>query len=76
MKLLSDAMQHKNDNFVIFVNFCDASKKSKKFCLHMLYSVCQIENEYKLEENKDRKSTNRLLCLIKVIQVWFSNFVY
>ena len=72
MKLLSDVGQRKNDNFVIFVNFCDASTRSKNFCL--LYLVRQIENfcmavgpEYKLEEIEARKTRNRLLHLIKSV---------
>ena len=72
MKLLSDVGQRKNDNFVIFVNFCDASTRSKNF--RLLYSVRQIENfcmavgpEYKVEENEDIKTRNRLLRLIKSV---------
>ena len=72
MKLLSDVGQRKNDNFVIFVNFCDASTRSKKF--RLLYLVHQIENfymavgpEYKLEENEDIKRRNRSLRLVKSV---------
>ena len=72
MKLLSNLGQCKNDDFVIFVNFYDVSTRSKNFAF--LYSVRQIENfcmgvgsEYKLEENKDRKTKNRLLRLIKSV---------
>ena len=57
-----------NDNFVIFVNFWDASTRSKNF--RLLFSVCQIENfcigpDNKFEENKDIKTRNRSLRLIK-----------
>ena len=72
MKLLSVVGQRKNDNFVVFVNFCDASTRSKNF--RLLYSVRQIENfcmavgpEYKLEENEDIKTRNGLLRLIESV---------
>ena len=73
MKLLSDARKRKNDDFVIFVQFCDASVQEANF-FPVLYSVRQKENfcmavgpEYKLEENKDRKTRNRLLRLRKSV---------
>ena len=72
MKLLSDVGQCKNDHFVIFVNFCNASTRSKNFRLFVLglpdTEFCMaVRPEYKLEENKDRKTRNRLLRLIRKV---------
>ena len=67
---MTNILQIYNDNFVIFVNFCDASTRNKNF--RLLYSLRHVENfsmavgpEYKLEENEDTKTRNRFLRLIK-----------